>query len=121
VLSPVLSDDQLLKFLQDWKTAWEQADLESYASFYAQNAVQAGAGLKRMLSTKRRLWERAKPLEIVFDAINITRTKQGIKISMLQSYTDSKGYSDRGIKTLLLESPGGIPRIVREDWKPEKK
>jgi hypothetical protein len=120
-LAPALSDEQVRNFLLDWKAAWEKADLESYAGFYAKNAVQAGVDLKRMLPAKRKLWERAQPLEIVFDSINITRTKRGIKISLLQSYTDTKGYSDRGIKTLLLESSGGTPRIAREDWKPEKK
>jgi murein L,D-transpeptidase YafK len=106
--------------LLDWKTAWKNADIAAYADFYAKNAVQSGLGFNRMLASKKILWARATPQEIVFDSINITKAAHGFKVKFLQTYTDIGGYSDKGVKTLLLENKNGILLITREDWKPVK-
>jgi murein L,D-transpeptidase YafK len=112
---------QIQNFLSGWKAAWEKADIGSYAGFYAKNSMQSGRTLKQLLQVKRKLWEQAKPQEILFDSINITKSARGFKVEFLQTYTDTKGYSDQGNKTLLLEIIGGVLLITREDWKPVAK
>jgi murein L,D-transpeptidase YafK len=119
--APEIPEERIRRFLSDWKEAWFKADLEAYAGFYASGATQSGLGLQRMLAAKDKLWAQEKPLEIVFDSIEITRTGSGIKVTIFQSYTGSRGYADQGLKTLLLEAAEGSLLIVREDWKPSIK
>jgi murein L,D-transpeptidase YafK len=118
---PEITEERIQQFLADWKKAWLEADLEAYAGFYSSGATQSGLGLQHMLADKSKLWAQAKPLKIIFDSIEITRTEPGIKVTIFQSYTNSKGYTDRGLKTLLLETAEDSLLIVREDWKPSIK
>jgi murein L,D-transpeptidase YafK len=119
--APEVPEERIRQFLADWKEAWFKADLGAYAGFYASGATQSGLGLQQMLAAKGKLWAQERPLEIVFDSIEITRTGPGIKVTIFQAYTGSKGYTDQGLKTLLLEAAEGSLLIVREDWKPSKK
>ena len=105
--------------IEKWRKSWEKGDLDSYLTLYSPKAVQAGRDFERMRAQKRKIWKNARPAKVAFHDIRITLTARGFSVTMLQSYTDSKGYSDRGMKTLQLEADGKTMRIVREDWTPE--
>jgi hypothetical protein len=48
--------------------------------------------------------------------MRIQLEKGGLRVDMAQSYRDSSGYQDKGIKTLILAPQGAAWRIAAEDW-----
>ena len=114
------SKDEALLILEQWRSSWESGIVENYARFYAPDAKQGGRGLKQFLAQKRHSWAKVKPSSVVIEDIVLTDLKNGYRVRFLQTYTNTVGYSDKGIKTLIMERRDGILRIVREDWTPVK-
>lgn len=113
-------DASAKEFVEEWRLAWEMADVDAYASFYSQNAFQTGRkGQSVIVAHKEKLWADTSPTNITFTNIETQRVKNGISVSMLQNYTDSTGYSDKGIKHLLLYPEASSWRIVNESWIPQ--
>ena len=107
----------LTAFLEEWRKAWENADLDGYAGYYADNAVQGKLGGRRAIRDfKKNLWGMKKPAEVSLNGIRLATSSDGIQADMEQVYRDSSGYSDKGIKTLTLQPSGDSWVIVREEW-----
>lgn len=105
-------------FVSRWRTAWLNADMEKYMECYARDAVQGGrSGIADIRSQKAALWSQKKPRRVILDDINVSLHHDGLKLTMTQRYADSSGYSDEGVKTLVLRPEGESWRIVREDWR----
>lgn len=105
--------------IEAWRRAWELADINGYMSFYAPNAVQQSrAGSKNIRFQKEGLWSRVKPSTVKLAGIRLALDGGKIRADMTQSYADSAGRSDRGIKTLLMHFDGSRWLIDREDWSP---
>ena len=110
------------KMLEGWRLAWEKAQLEDYMSYYAPNATQSKrVGLKSIRRNKELLWANVKPEYVQFSGMRFSPDKQGgIRVDMNQSYADSSGKKDKGLKTLILKYDGARWLIQREDWVAEK-
>ena len=103
--------------LERWRTAWEQADLDTYISCYTTDALQQGRrGARFLRQQKQNLWQRVTPTLVQLSGMRFSLDRKGLRADMMQAYADSKGMSDRGTKTLLLEYDGTNWRIAREDW-----
>lgn len=103
--------------LERWRAAWEKADLDAYMSCYADDAVQQGRrGTRLLRQQKQNLWQRVTPTQVQLSGMRFSLDRKGLRADMMQNYADSKGMSDRGTKTLLLEYDGTDWRIAREDW-----
>ena len=106
--------------LERWRTAWEKADLDAYIACYTADALQQGRrGARNLRQQKQNLWQRVTPTLVQLSGMRFTLDKKGLRADMMQNYADSKGMSDRGTKTLLLEYDGTSWRIAREDWAAE--
>ncbi|MBQ9537201.1 MAG: L,D-transpeptidase family protein [Desulfovibrionaceae bacterium] len=105
------------KEIEAWRVAWEKGDLENYVSFYAENALQQGRrGIKLIKRQKEDLWARIKPVRIIFNGLRLQPTPTGLKVDMTQTYSDSTGKEEYGLKTLLLQFEENKWKIVQEDW-----
>ena len=103
--------------LERWRAAWEQADLDAYVDCYTPDAVQQGRrGARNLRQQKQNLWQRVTPTLVQLSGMRFSLDRKGLRADMMQNYADSKGMSDRGTKTLLLEYDGTTWRIAREDW-----
>lgn len=103
--------------IERWRAAWERADLDAYIEAYAKDAVQQGRrGARYLRQQKQTLWQRVRPTLVQLSGVRISLDKKGLRADMVQVYADSKGMSDRGTKTLLLEYDGTGWHIAREDW-----
>jgi hypothetical protein len=120
VFEPGDSPDEALLILEQWRSSWEHGIIEDYARFYSHDARQGGRGLRQFLAQKRDLWARAKPSSVLIEDITLAKLNNSYQVRFTQTYTDRTGYSDKGVKTLILERRGGVLRIVREDWTPVK-
>jgi murein L,D-transpeptidase YafK len=106
-------------FVEKWRLAWEQGNLEEYLSFYADAAVQDNRrGLAAIREHKERTWAARKPLSVQLHGLRVRLDEQGgVRADMNQIYRDTVGYQDRGIKELLLYPEGDAWRIAAETWK----
>lgn len=109
------------KFIVDWQKAWLSADVNAYSEFYASNATQQNLiGKVNITSHKRNIWKISKPKELELSKISILLDPQGLIVNMTQHYANSKGYTDVGTKTLLLQPTNNSYLILDEQWVPMK-
>lgn len=105
------------RMVEAWRQAWETANLDNYMNYYTTDAIQQGrAGQHLIRRQKEDLWQRKKPTQVQLSGIRLVMDPKGIRADMNQSYSDSQGISDRGIKTLFLRYDGDNWKIQREDW-----
>lgn len=103
--------------VEDWRKAWESGDIDSYMAFYAPNAMQQGrAGADNIRRQKEALWTKVKPSMVRLSGLRVLLDGSGARADMTQSYSDSKGHGDKGVKTLILRYDGRNWLIQREDW-----
>ena len=118
-----VSRDQLLMIsvfetVEEWRSAWEQGNLELYVQFYDDNAKQGDrTGAEAIGRHKEGLWKKARPEKILLQNVEISVTNDKARAVMTQIYRDAKGKTDKGIKTLEFQLSGDMWFIVREDWR----
>jgi murein L,D-transpeptidase YafK len=111
---------EIAPVIEEWVSAWQRADLAEYSSFYAQDARQSDRrGLTEVMEYKRDLWRRAEPSSVSIGDIRVEMAPEGVSAEFVQEYSSAGGYSDKGVKKLVLApaSAGGW-KIVSEDWRP---
>ncbi len=110
-----------LKFVESWRQIWESGNIDQYAACYAKDAVQSGRrGREAIRAHKRKTWtEQGKPAKVSLTDVRVTVSKTELRADMHQVYRDKSGYSDKGVKTLVLKQEGQNWLIAREDWKAE--
>ncbi len=110
---------KLLAWLESWRQAWERGNLKKYGSYYLETAVQGPRrGLEAIYEQKKKIWSKAMPVKVELKDIQIRDLAGGVAVRAIQTFMDTGGYHDQGIKELVLR-PDGEKRwkIVREDWK----
>lgn len=113
-----LIEPSLTAFLEDWRVAWENGNAESYSKFYSADAVQGTQRSQASIRNyKKELWRTNKPVKVDLTGIHIATNSNGIQADMQQIYKDSKGYQDKGIKTLILQPAGDGWVITSENWR----
>lgn len=111
-------EPDLTKFLENWRTAWEKGNADSYSKFYSANAVQGKLQSRDAIKNhKKDLWRSKKPAQVRLTGIRIATSSGGIQADMEQSYKDSSGFQDKGIKTLILQPAGDSWVITSETWR----
>ncbi len=74
-------------------------------------------GLQAITAHKRDIWGRGLlPETIDLGEIRISSTDQGYKAEFLQKYQSRAGYSDYGLKTLIMTPFEGDWLIKSETW-----
>ncbi len=103
--------------VEDWRRAWEAGDIDNYMTFYSENATQQGrVGAASIRRQKENLWSKVKPSLVRLSGIRVFLDGTGARADMNQSYSDSSGRGDKGVKTLFLRYDGRNWLIQREDW-----
>ncbi|MGE4504673.1 MAG: L,D-transpeptidase family protein [Desulfovibrionaceae bacterium] len=109
---------ELRPFIDSWAEAWRSADVGAYMAHYASGASQSSRdGKGDIAEYKRELWERKPPRRIDLGEPRFVPTSQGFEVSFSQEYEDATGYSDKGMKTLVVSPRGDGWAIVSEAWR----
>ncbi len=104
-------------FVEAWRSSWERADLDAYASFYAEEAAQGGRiGKEAIRDHKVGLWQSKPPERVAIDDMALSLHPMGVEVTFEQRYEAAGNYADRGRKTLVLKPSVQGWRIVQEDW-----
>ncbi|WP_241667301.1 L,D-transpeptidase family protein [Pseudodesulfovibrio senegalensis] len=111
-------DKRIRPVIRKWAAAWQDADMESYLSFYGTDAVQGDyRGAEAIREYKNALWEEKAPVKVTVDDVKIFPDSKGLRVDFVQEYEDASGYADRGHKTLVLAPVGDGWKIEREEWR----
>jgi murein L,D-transpeptidase YafK len=111
---------ELFEFVRSWKEAWKKADPDLYRQFYLPDVVQEGRrGIQAVLEHKTELWNSGRePEKIRVSDFDLSMCSRGFCISFVQKYRDGQGYSDRGVKKLVVVPRSSGWKIAREEWRP---
>lgn len=110
--------EEARRLLDGWLAAWRKADLKGYLSYYDVRAEQGKTrGREAIGDFKKSIWQSKPPAEVKVDSVEFSLHAQGLAARFVQTYRDASGYSDRGVKTLVLAPEDGGWKIVSEDWR----
>jgi murein L,D-transpeptidase YafK len=104
------------EFLNKWKLAWEQKDLDSYAKMYHPKFRQGRMDYKSFLKSKRAFFGKYRTIRVEIDKVETAKEKGQFTVKFLQSFQGDE-YRDKGWKSMVLA--GGKSeglRIVDEQW-----
>ena len=104
-------------FIETWKNTWKATDDKKYATFYKKDAVQDSQKMiNEIVAQKKFIWKLKKPTNIEFSDITIDIADDAVYVAMKQTYSDTSGYKDVGIKKLVLYPHGNSWLIASEKW-----
>jgi murein L,D-transpeptidase YafK len=104
--------------LDSWQTAWLGMDIDAYRSLYADRAVQGTRrGATAIADYKKTLWAKTSPVKVLVDDLSVTQHPEGLQVAFKQVFEDADGYSDVGLKTMVLTPDGGTWKIDSEQWR----
>ena len=105
------------RLLKGWLEAWLAADVDKYIAYYAEDASNGKqSNAKAMRDYKAALWVAKTPTRIAADKVEVAMHQKGFKVSFVQTYEDSAGQSDKGLKTLVIAPKGDSYVILSETW-----
>ncbi|BHH85625.1 L,D-transpeptidase family protein [Desulforhopalus sp. 52FAK] len=109
----ITNGEELLDFVEKWRKAWSNKDIEVYMDCYSQNFKSSGLDKKGWRNKKTYLNKKYKFIQVTIDNIVIERTKDRAKISFFQTY-QSDLYETSGTKNLQLVKENGNWMIEKE-------
>ena len=112
--------NDLSTWLEKWRTAWQEGDIDRYLDYYAAHAVQGNLQGAEVIGAHKRelIREGKKPTKIILGSPVVTMGTTSTRISFVQEYSSENGYVDKGIKALVLQRTGEDDwQIVSETWK----
>jgi murein L,D-transpeptidase YafK len=119
--SPIESDavespSLVKRFLSQWKTAWEQKDLDSYIKMYHADFVNGRMDFKEFVKTRKRYFRKYRTIRVKMDRLQIRKVEKQYQVKFLQIFRGD-GYSDKGWKNMVLvEGEDKGLRILSEEW-----
>ena len=106
----------VLEFLDQWKHAWEQKNLDSYAKMYHPKFRQGSMDYEAFLKSKRIFFGKYRTIQVEIDKVKTAKEKGRFVVKFLQSF-QGDDYRDKGWKSMVLA--GGKSegfRILEERW-----
>ena len=110
--------DEARALVDAWREAWQAGNLDGYLAWYARDARQGERrGSTAIADYKRTIWQTKPPARVEIKDLDIRLSPDGLEASFVQEYQDATGYTDRGVKTLILAPEGDGWRIIDEQWR----
>ncbi|MCF6289929.1 MAG: L,D-transpeptidase family protein [Desulfobacterales bacterium] len=111
---------EIMAFIEAWRTAWSNKDLDAYIAAYHPGFRQDGMNLAAWRAHKARLNRTYKFIKVTIKDIRIKWTGSGAIVSFRQGYRSDRYVAD-GTKTLHLDHTGPGWLIKRELWSKAKR
>lgn len=109
---------QISRFLEKWKTAWENKNVEGLLGLYDPKYKVGHVDFRTLQNRKRAALNKYQTIEIQVRDIRIKREDDRTRIDFVQFFRGDD-YSDKGTKTLYVtRDREGKLRILAEHWKP---
>jgi len=106
------------KFLDDWKTAWQNLNLTSYLSYYDSDEFitqKQRMNYKKWADYKQSVFANANHPVITFSSFEYHYADNLLLITCTQDYK-SGSYTDFGKKQIILKRVNNTWKIIQEEW-----
>lgn len=113
IVSQVDEREEILSFIEHWRTAWSHKNLSAYISCYSPSFRSGRLDLEKWRKKKALLNRKYAFINITINNIKIKMTKNGAIATFDQSYVSDQ-YKTAGRKTLHLIRKNGQWLIQRE-------
>jgi murein L,D-transpeptidase YafK len=108
----------VLAFLEKWKSAWEEKNLDRYLKMYHRNFQMGGMDYEKFRESKKKFLGKYSIIRVELDRVTVNKTSNGYEVRFLQSFRGDD-YRDKGWKSMVLAGGKGAGfRIVSERWSP---
>ena len=105
-------------YIQSWASAWEKNDISTYISFYSKEYKGTQNHRGAWEASRQNAFKNNKNISIKLSNIQTyQKGKNRVEVLFTQEYK-SDGYTDTGIKELLVEKKGTDWKITNETWMP---
>ena len=116
-----IKEDRLIRetlgqLLNQWLKAWSEKDIDTYASFYADDFYSDKMNKAQWIERKTRIADNNEFIKITADNVQVATKNDIFEISFFQDYK-SDSYLSQGIKKLKLIKKDGSWKIYQESWK----
>jgi len=114
--SDQVRNDQIINFIEKWRQAWQNKQLDDYIACYVENFQQDGKDLQAWRKHKENMNRRYKTINVTLDEIKIDLRQNGANVLFYQAYKSDK-YTAEGNKLLVLthtDEKGW--QILKEIW-----
>jgi murein L,D-transpeptidase YafK len=109
---------EIVDFLNKWKRAWMQKDLDRFIKMYHPSFSDGRADYKMFLKSKRNFFRKYRAIRVGMDRIEIRKANGTWLVKFLQSFQGDE-YRDKGWKNMVLAGGKGQGfRIIEERWSP---
>jgi len=109
---------EILDFINRWKRAWMQKDLDRFIKMYHPDFKDGKADYKMFLKSKQNFFRKYGIIQVELDRVEIKRSDGTWLVKFLQSFQGDE-YRDKGWKNLVLAGGKGQGfRIIEERWSP---
>ncbi|CAE79002.1 L,D-transpeptidase family protein [Bdellovibrio bacteriovorus] len=107
----------LSRFVESWRQAWENQDIEKYQTFYDEGFKAPGFNYKSWMSHKKNLKSKYEYIKVHLSQPYIVQHNDQLLVKTLQRYESDK-HVDYGVKTIYALKSGDTYKIIREEWAP---
>ncbi|MGZ3774001.1 MAG: L,D-transpeptidase family protein [Pseudobdellovibrionaceae bacterium] len=108
---------ELNNFIEEWRKAWENNDLDKYMTFYDKDFKAPGFKFETWKKHKADLKSKYDYVKVHLSQPYIVQHNKQLLIKTLQRY-ESNLHVDYGIKTIYALKSGNTYKIIREEWAP---
>ncbi len=109
---------EILDFLNRWKRAWVQKDLDRFIKMYHPDFKDGKVDYKMFLKSKQNFFRKYGIIQVELDRVEIKKSDGTWLVKFLQSFQGDE-YRDKGWKNMVLAGEKGQGfRIIEERWSP---
>lgn len=108
---------EILQFIRQWQTSWENKDIESYMDAYSKTFRSSGMDFQKWKAYKENLNRQYSTIQVSVSDMKILRHRDHIVVSFVQHYKSNQEKSV-GIKRLYLSHEENGWKIIGEEWGP---
>jgi len=110
--------EEIQRFIELWRKAWERKDLKTYIACYDTQFRSRSMGLRSWKRHREGLNRKYRSLEIQISNLKVEQVSDGAaSVTFKQNYRADE-YNDVGLKEISLIKKGKHWKIRKEEWQP---
>lgn len=119
--------DDVRSFLKTWEESWENKDIDTFLSLYSDKFTWEKGNYRSWSNYKRRTILSKKRIKVDIEDLTILAFRRGLSdnveyyVAEFHQTYKSDAYSDKGFKRLYILKENGKLKILREEFRKEKK
>ncbi|MFC1820421.1 L,D-transpeptidase family protein [Thermodesulfobacteriota bacterium] len=111
---------ELRKIIENWRSAWQDKDIEKYMSFYNRRFTAVGKNWRQWKGYKSRLAEKYNRINVQIDNLRLLENDGVVLATFKQTYR-TPSFESHGTKKLYITKNSNQWKIIGESFKGEEK